>query len=72
MNGNLGVVVVVVPPSMVEALLGVVDGYATATGQPANECRRLVEVGVLTRGLRAMQVEVEEQRKLAERMGWPR
>ncbi len=59
-----------IPAIMVPVIAKIVDDYAAATGQPAEGCRRLVEVGVLTRGCRAMQVEVSEQRKLAERMGW--
>lgn len=70
MSENPERVFMLIPPAMAVALDAVVVGYAAATGQTAEECRRLVELGVLTRGVRAMQVEVEEQRKLAERMGW--
>lgn len=62
--------VVRVPPAMVAPLEKLITDYAAAVSQPKDEVRRLVELGVLTRGVRAMQVEVEEHRKLNERMGW--
>lgn len=70
MSNNPDRVLVAVPPNMVRALDKLVDDYAAATGQISDECRRLVEIGVLTRGVRMMAEQVEEERKYAERMGW--
>lgn len=64
------IAVIRLPPAMAAPFEKLVADYAAATGQPVSEIRRLVELGVLTRGVRAMQVEVEEQRALSERMGW--
>ncbi len=62
--------VILVPPRMVEILHALVRDYADATGQPADECRRLVEIAVLTRGVRMMQEQVVVERETAVRMGW--
>lgn len=61
---------IAVPPRMVEVLSQLVADYASATGQTAKECRRLVEVAVLTRGVRMMQEQVEVERETSRRMGW--
>lgn len=70
MSENPERIVIAVPPRMVALIEKLVADYAAATGQEVAECRRLVEVGVLTRGVRMMVSQVEEERKLSERMGW--
>lgn len=61
---------VLVPPTMAAALAKLVADYAAAVGETPEECRRLVEVAVLTRGVRMMQEQVEAERKYAEKVGW--
>lgn len=70
MSENPAKVLIAVPPNMALVLEKLVTDYAAATGQEVAECRRLVEIGVLTRGVRMMAAQVEEERKTAERMGW--
>lgn len=70
MSGNPEKVMIAVPPNMVAVVEKLVADYAAATGQTVDECRRLVELGVLTRGVRMMATQVEEERKHAVKMGW--
>jgi hypothetical protein len=70
MSGNPERVAILVPPTMASALDKLVADYAAAVGEDPAECRRLVEVAVLVRGVRMMREEVEAERKMAERMGW--
>jgi hypothetical protein len=70
MTGNPENVVIAIPPAMVVALEKLVADYATATGQEVAECRRLVEIGVLTRGVRMMAEQVEVEAKTSRKMGW--
>lgn len=59
-----------VPPMLSAALDRLVADYAAATGQQPEDCRRLVEIAVLTRGVRTVTEEVENERAHAKRMGW--
>lgn len=70
MSGNPENMLIAVPPNMARALDKLVADYAAATGQTVEDCRRLVEIGVLTRGVRMMVEQVEVERKTAKRMGW--
>lgn len=63
-------VVIKVPPALVAAIKQVTTDYARATGQGEEECRRLVELGVLTRGLESMRRQVEIEAKTTRKMGW--
>jgi hypothetical protein len=62
--------VIVVPPALVAAISQVTADYARATGQTEDECRRLVELGVLTRGLESMRRQVELEEQTARKAGW--
>lgn len=70
MSGNPEKVVIAIPPNMVTALEKLVADYAAATGQEVADCRRLVEIGVLTRGVRMMAKQVEEEAATSRKMGW--
>lgn len=70
MSCNLEPGLLMVPPNMVAVLHRLIGNYAKATGQTVDECRRLIEIAVLTRGVRMMEEEVQVQLKHAERMGW--
>ena len=70
MSGNPEKVVIAVPPNMAAALEKLVADYAAATGQEVAECRRLVEIGVLTRGVRMMTEQVELELATSRKMGW--
>jgi len=67
---NSDQVVLVVPAALVEVIKQVTTDYARATGQSEEDCRRLVELGILTRGLESMRRQVEIEQKTTERMGW--
>jgi hypothetical protein len=62
--------VIAVPPALVAVISQVTADYAHATGQTEEECRRLVELGVLTRGLEAMRRQVEIEEQTARKAGW--
>jgi very-short-patch-repair endonuclease len=62
--------VILVPPALVAAIKNVTTDYANATGQTEEECQRLVELGVLTRGIEAMRRQVEIERATARKAGW--
>lgn len=70
MSPNPEKVVIVVPPALVAAIKQVTTDYARATGQGEEDCRRLVELGVLTRGLESMRRQVEIEAATTRKMGW--
>lgn len=70
MSENPIQVVIVVPPNMAAAVEKLVADYAAATGQTVDDCRRLVEIAVLTRGVRMMGEQVEIELATSKRMGW--
>ena len=58
------------PPQLAEAFEKAVSDYAAVTGEPVEECRRVIEVAIITRGMRALREQIEAEKKHAERMGW--
>lgn len=70
MTGNPGNILIAVPPNMAAVLEKLVADYAKATGQEPAECRRLVEIGVLTRGVRMMTEQVDVELATSRKMGW--
>lgn len=70
MSANPSQVVIAVPPNLAGAVKKLVSDYAAATGQTVDDCRRLVEIAVLTRGVRMMGEQVELELATSRRMGW--
>lgn len=70
MSNNPDQVVIAVPPALVAAIQQVTTEYARATGQNEKDCRRLVELGVLSRGLESMRRQVEIENETTKKMGW--
>lgn len=62
---------IVVPPRLVARLDAVVARLAEITGDDPDACRRIVEAGLLQRGLVSLEDDLREGGKLARRMGWP-
>lgn len=71
MSTNPDRVVIVVPPALAAQILEVTTAYARATGDTAEDCRRVVEIAILQRGLASMREQVKVEEETSRKMGWP-
>lgn len=72
MNAKVEVESIVIPPNLVPTFDRLVTDYALAHKEPPSECRRLVEIVVLQRGVRALAEDLKANKEFGERMGWPK
>lgn len=68
---ELPMCVIVVPPALAELVGQLTDRMAKTMGESASETRRGLELSVLTRGVQAVQAEIETIEAQARSMGWP-
>lgn len=65
-------VTIEVPVTLAAMLRGLTTRASELLGEDPGDCRRAVELTVLTRGCQSVSDELKQLAEQSERMGWPR